>query len=123
LEALVAAAAKANQRAGITGLLLAEGDYFLQVLEGPRECVSELFARIARDPRHARVTLIEARSITETSCPKWGMTLFDAITKSAALWPGNETQRFDPTSMSERAIVISCVSQLLNCCPSAAPPR
>lgn len=99
LPQLAAHAGAANAKLGVTGLLLSEGEFFLQVLEGPRPHVSELFLRIARDDRHRDVTLIEADTITEACYPNWSMGLFEHITKSVALWPSNELGKFDPRTM------------------------
>ena len=41
-----------NPRQGITGLLCFSGDIFIQVLEGGRDAVCELFNTIVRDDRH-----------------------------------------------------------------------
>jgi len=53
-----------NARNDITGLLLFADSSFLQVLEGERAVVEELYARIRRDERHFNVTTIlsEARA-------------------------------------------------------------
>jgi hypothetical protein len=42
-----------NPQRGITGILCYSGDLFVQVLEGGRDEVCELFDTIVRDPRHA----------------------------------------------------------------------
>ena len=44
-----------NPRKGITGLLCFTGDIFVQVLEGGRDEVCELFNAIVRDDRHEDV--------------------------------------------------------------------
>ena len=47
-----------NARLGITGILVSRADLFLQLLEGPRQIVSNTFLRILEDERHANVTLL-----------------------------------------------------------------
>lgn len=103
MKHLVANAARKNHALGVTGLLLAQGDFFIQVLEGPRPRVSSLFLRIAQDARHTEVTLVEACGVLQASYPDWGMSLFGSIPKSAALWPAS-SGNFDPTQMTSRAI-------------------
>ncbi len=58
LAALVEASRVSNAKQGITGILLHVEDTFFQVLEGPREAVDALYAKILADPRHKRITRI-----------------------------------------------------------------
>ena len=62
-----------NAKAGLTGLLLHERGSFLQVLEGEAVAVKGLFAKIARDPRHDRVTTILEGPIRERAFARWTM--------------------------------------------------
>ena len=60
-EALVAILRKSkanNPGTGITGVLCFSEGIFLQVLEGGRAAVNQLYNRIATDPRHNDVTLL-----------------------------------------------------------------
>ena len=47
-----------NPAQGVTGVLCFSGKVFLQVLEGGRSQVSQLYNRIAQDPRHTDVVLL-----------------------------------------------------------------
>lgn len=62
-----------NAAHGITGILCtsSEGDVFLQVLEGGRAAVNELYGRILRDPRHREVTLLDYAEIGERRFQTW----------------------------------------------------
>lgn len=62
-----------NERAGITGMLLYADGSFFQVIEGPAEAVSELFARIVADRRHEHVTRIIEEPIPRRSFGDWSM--------------------------------------------------
>ena len=74
LEALLASARAANQSRGVTGLLLYKDLSFLQVLEGDKKPVEEIFAKIRVDQRHFRIkALVEAEPIPERSFPDWSM--------------------------------------------------
>ena len=44
-----------NQQLGITGLLLFDGTYFMQTIEGPPRETRTVFVQIASDKRHAEV--------------------------------------------------------------------
>ncbi len=73
LEALLAAARRGNERRALTGLLVFDHRAFLQVLEGEAERVSEVFCRIAADPRHRRVLILDARAVAERLFGDWSM--------------------------------------------------
>jgi hypothetical protein len=64
-----------NLEHGITGILCtyAQGNVFLQVLEGGRAAVNRLYAGIARDPRHRDVTLLDYAEIDERRFASWRM--------------------------------------------------
>lgn len=87
LRALLALARQRNSQAGITGALLHQDGAFLQVLEGPTAPVEALYAKLGRDPRHQRVTLLARNEIPEANFPDWSMGFVD-VKGSAALLPG-----------------------------------
>ncbi len=62
-----------NPKAGITGVLCYDPRYFLQVLEGPREKVNELYATIAGDTRHKEVTILAYREVDVRLFEEWSM--------------------------------------------------
>jgi len=65
---------KANNPAqGITGVLCFSEGIFLQVLEGGRSAVNQLYNRIATDPRHTQVELMCYEEIGERRFAGWSM--------------------------------------------------
>lgn len=84
LEALLATARRGNARRALTGLLVFDHRAFLQVLEGEASRVSEVFCRIAADPRHQRVLIIEARAVAERLFGSWSMGFAAADAAGAA---------------------------------------
>ena len=62
-----------NEETGVTGVLLATGTHFLQVLEGGFDEVNELFMHIVRDPRHDRVQLIAFDCVESRLYGGWAM--------------------------------------------------
>ena len=62
-----------NPPSGITGLLCFSGDIFIQVLEGGRDAVCELFNTIARDTRHHNVRILTYEEIAERRFGAWTM--------------------------------------------------
>jgi hypothetical protein len=71
-----------NRRLGITGLLLHLDHGFLQVLEGPKDAVLEIFGRIERDHRHTGLRILFRRDVPERLFGDWSMG-FDRWTKDA----------------------------------------
>lgn len=75
--AIVDAASVKNAALGLTGLLCYGGGYFLQVIEGDGDVVSDAFCRIARDPRHERVRLVDFSIIGHRRFDDWSMHLIN----------------------------------------------
>ncbi len=62
-----------NRRLAITGALISVDGYYLQMLEGPKSSVDDLMGRIARDPRHADVTVTDMSERLERWFPDWSL--------------------------------------------------
>ena len=73
LRALLRTTRAANARRGVTGMLIhCEGSFF-QVLEGDADVIDTLYATIAADPRHEKVTRIIHEPIAARSFGDWTM--------------------------------------------------
>ncbi|QKP77822.1 BLUF domain-containing protein [Methyloligella sp. GL2] len=77
LGAILLSARTNNEKAQITGALLATKDRFTQVLEGDRVAVEQTYARIAANPRHKDLTLLLAEEIQKREFPQWSMAYID----------------------------------------------
>lgn len=62
-----------NAAADITGLLIAGGQRFLQILEGPDAAVQTTFDRIRSDPRHFAPVVLSRRAVDERLFGQWAM--------------------------------------------------
>ncbi|HWA59837.1 MAG TPA: BLUF domain-containing protein [Caulobacteraceae bacterium] len=62
-----------NAASGVTGLLCVADNLFVQVLEGGRDEVCELYNAIVRDPRHTQVRLLAYDEIPERQFGSWSM--------------------------------------------------
>ena len=62
-----------NPAHGITGILCYSGDIFIQVLEGGRDEVCELYNAIVRDNRHSNVRLLVFEEIRQRKFCNWTM--------------------------------------------------
>ena len=73
LGRLFSAARSANNQRQITGALLLLGDCFVQTLEGDEEQVQALLARIAADPRHDSLEVLETGLVDSRVFGRWSM--------------------------------------------------
>ena len=55
IKELASQAAKKNAENDITGVLMAKGGLFFQIIEGPEENIDRLFTTILKDPRHEKI--------------------------------------------------------------------
>jgi hypothetical protein len=62
-----------NPALGITGVLCYGGDVYMQVLEGGRSAVNNLYNTIVRDSRHREVMLLKYTEIAERRFAGWTM--------------------------------------------------
>lgn len=62
-----------NRRNGVTGLLLFNGERFLQLLEGEERVVRETFDRIAADPRHRGIAVLGTTTSDRRAFGDWDM--------------------------------------------------
>lgn len=72
MQDILKVSARHNQRDAITGLLLADGETFVQALEGPDRLVVACYERILKDPRHTP-RLRHLTSIDDRRFPRWSM--------------------------------------------------
>lgn len=74
-----------NPKHGITGLLCFTSDIFVQVIEGSRDAVCDLFNNIVRDERHRDVRLLSYEEIAERRFAGWTMGQVNLDTVNPAL--------------------------------------
>lgn len=76
LSQLVERANLRNTELQVTGILLFDGEHFLQVLEGPLASVNTIFARIQKDTRHGNVVELLRDFAPRRRFVDHGMVLF-----------------------------------------------
>lgn len=112
LRNILATARAFNRTVGIGGALLFNGAFFAQVLEGEQSEVTALMRRIARDPRHSHVTVIEERWVSERVFPDWAMAFADDRVHQVLPIPSE----FDPEVLDQPglpAAIITAMRDLL----------
>ncbi len=73
LREIISVSQKNNSRDGITGYLIFDKTWFLQILEGDRDVIFSTYKRIQGDPRHGGVVLVQTGEIRQRQFPAWTM--------------------------------------------------
>ena len=64
-----------NKAANISGVLCQGTGLYMQVLEGERPVVNDMFYRIVADSRHRNIELLSMEEITNRKFDQWSMAL------------------------------------------------
>lgn len=106
LQAILRQSRANNPQHGITGMLCvcSASGIFLQVLEGGRGAVNQLYQRIVADRRHHQVELLTYEEISERRFAGWAMAQADlSRINPALLLKYSALPRLDPYSMPASA--------------------
>ncbi|CAN0476184.1 unnamed protein product [Phaeothamnion confervicola] len=104
IDTILAQSQDGNQAKGITGILCFSDDLFLQVLEGGRDEVCELFNAIVHDARHEHVRILAYDEIPERRFGGWSMGQVNiARVNPSLLLKYSVKATLDPFSCSGRA--------------------
>ncbi|WP_372748946.1 BLUF domain-containing protein [Litorivivens sp.] len=77
-----------NAMDDISGILLHDRGYFLQVLEGPAEAIENLLATLRADTRHEQVQVLVDSEVDEKLFPNWQMGFGDLADPVWSFVPG-----------------------------------
>jgi hypothetical protein len=77
LSALLLQCRDNNHNCGITGMLLYQNGTFMQMLEGEKQVVSDLFDAIRKDDRHTGVHIVLTGNIEKRNFEDWSMGFFN----------------------------------------------
>jgi hypothetical protein len=104
LDAILERSRTKNPAQGVTGILCYSDDLFMQVLEGGRDEVCELFNTIVRDERHSNVRILVYQEIAERRFSGWTMGQVNIRKVNASLLlKYSEKATLDPFSGSGHA--------------------
>ncbi|MEN8772277.1 MAG: BLUF domain-containing protein [Akkermansiaceae bacterium] len=73
LRDICSKSAERNSLADITGILVMDRGKILQVLEGSKQSVESLFAKISRDPRHANISQVSGSEQSGRLLTTWSL--------------------------------------------------
>ena len=106
IEAILSKSRTRNASVGISGALIFTSDWFIQIIEGRSTAITNLYNRIAQDPRHVELELRLVRPIPERCFTNWGM---DYVSQSQVSMAANRRfpvdMHFDPTDMSSETMI------------------
>ncbi|HWM80976.1 MAG TPA: BLUF domain-containing protein [Pseudolabrys sp.] len=105
LNGIMDRASRNNQRDGITGALLFDTLWFVQILEGDREKISATLRRIMHDERHDAVTIMDCRPIAERLFAKSWMGLAMLHGGNQPLYAKHGMVAFNPQIMTEAQVI------------------
>ena len=105
IEDILRVARSRNGTRGLTGLLVLDRNFFLQLIEGDRQHVNQLLCKLVADPRHTSFHMIGFKRIEQRSFPLWGMGFVaaNALNKSVLLRHGASSS-FNPYAMPEAGV-------------------
>ncbi len=101
LGGILLQARRNNARDGLTGALIARGDIYIQLLEGPAAAVATTFKRIAGDNRHLAVTRLSEIETGTRLFPTW--TMRDDVAPSWA-WSAAEVEAGAPGNLPPETV-------------------
>ena len=113
LQSILGTAQTNNAAHDLTGLLVFDDKYFLQVIEGGRTAVSRLLGNLYKDKRHQDLLLLDFDSIHQRRFPNWSMQFVPAVdaTKDVLLRHG-VTSKFEPRNLTKESAVAFMVEML-----------
>lgn len=91
-----------NADKDVCGMLCYDNKYFVQVLEGERETVNELFLHISDDPRHSDVVIVSYDYIAEQTFNNWKMGYASSSPLLSALLKKLEQTSFEPADLTPK---------------------
>lgn len=109
-ESILRTAQAHNRQHGISGVLCQGQGLYLQVLEGERKPINQLYARILADRRHGDVELLLYEEITQLRFGNWSMAHVE-LSSTDPMVQMNHPE-FDPYSASG-AVMLEWLENLL----------
>jgi len=84
---------------------------FVRVLEGPKNVVKDLLARIARDERHEHVRVLASQRIPQRSCGDWTMG-YEILQAKPETVPLGFRSTFDDLNHDDNTVVRRALVEL-----------
>ncbi len=107
LNGFLASIRRRNEIQNITGLLLYKDGAFIQIIEGERDIILNLFDSISSDSRHSNIVKLIEEPISKRAFPAWAMGFRKLDKQQNVLIPGfsdfmqNEHSKIDYKNCAE----------------------
>ena len=105
LGEILAVSRRNNQRDNITGYLVSDGTWFLQILEGDHETVMAALVRIRFDARHSDVAVLSTRELRTRSFPLWSMGGSLKTPEMAAIFQRHGLHTLNPAALTAPSVL------------------
>lgn len=94
-----------NTARDLSGMLTFNSRIFLQVLEGHRERINDLYNTLEKDPRHEKLMILKYERISQRDWADWSMAFAAANAANRATYlKYSISSRFDPYVMDGDAV-------------------
>ena len=100
LRNIMASSSKNNKELGLTGCLIYHNKFFLQILEGKKDAVLNMFERIKLDDRNHQVTLLSTDESQFRIFKEWEMAYY-SLPDGTTLSPEEQKIKRDLVELSD----------------------
>lgn len=101
IDSILAVSRANNKKLGITGILCYHPKFFMQLLEGSRERVNNLYNTILQDKRHTLPVILQYKEIISRDFSKWSMAYVSTkLLQEESLFKYCVDDEFRPYDMS-----------------------
>ena len=106
INSIIEIATKYNKEIGITGCLYFDEKFFIQVLEGDRFKVSQLYNKISKDNRHKNIVIVDVATIPKRDFAQWSVLYLGKIRpKNEILLRYSPVNDFNPNYMTSENLL------------------
>jgi len=103
LRTLVEDAARFNKLAGVTGVLLHDGQRFLQYIEGPPDGIDSVYERILQAGSHVDIVELARSRLGQRQFPYWAMRALPVDAAMLRQLSAGDWSGFSRTLQGDRA--------------------
>lgn len=114
LEVILDMSRRNNTALAVSGILLYKDGNLMQLLEGEKQAVVNLYAKIGQDPRHHDLTMIWDGTEDQRQFPSWSMAFRSLDGPDARSIPGYSEFLTTPLTSSQLTTDGTHCLQLLN---------
>ena len=94
-----------NQRHGVSGVLLFNANYFLQIIEGARPVINQLLTNLINDDRHQEIEVVHCGEINKREWGDWSMAYASPSKSNLPIFlKYSVSAEFNPYMMSTESI-------------------